>query len=91
MEYAVFNDGKGNRFVFPGIYSDEEQSIEWGMCQQLEVFLKIKREDNLVVLPNEEGKYSFPVLVATAGHHNFAHGSTEIWIISGPTFDEHNT
>lgn len=89
IEFPVFNDGHGNRFVFPGVYVSGERPYNWDRCRTLCAALRIKEEkDRLIVEPNDKGELAFPRVEASAGHPGFAHGSTDVWIIGGPTFDD---
>lgn len=88
VEFPVFNDGNGNRFVFPGIYVSDRRPYNWDRCRTLCTALRVEEEkERLVVKPNAKGELAFPRVEASAGHSGFAHGSADVWIIGGPTFD----
>lgn len=88
VRYPVFADGKGNRFVFPGLYSDDEKTAGWGFCRQIEAALGVTEEEQTFdVMPDDNGVMNFPHVVAEAGSRGFAHGHNTVWLIGGPTFD----
>lgn len=84
-KYPVFRDDRNNRFVFPGVFSDEERSVNWSQCLMYETFLKVKQEKISLGVDTE---FFFPHIRSSAGHPNFAHGSEDVFIIGGPMFDE---
>jgi len=88
VRYPVFRDGKGNRFVFPGVYSFAGQSAGWAYCRGICAALGVEEEkDTLDVVPDEDGMLAFSRVVASAGSSGFQHGSSEVWLIGGPEFD----
>ncbi|RUW56377.1 hypothetical protein [Mesorhizobium sp. M8A.F.Ca.ET.021.01.1.1] len=92
VSFPVFKDAMGNRFVFPGVYKgsqDWSAPTLWAYCRQMEVALGVTQEaENFEIKCDEGGGLTFPHVPASAGSRGFAHGSAQVWIISGPTFDE---
>ena len=87
-EFPVFVDCDDNRFIFPGLYVDEERSYDWSKCRSISLALQVEEEkERFVVTENETGELIFEHIKTRAGHHGFAHGSAEIYLIGGPTFD----
>lgn len=87
VRYKVFNDEKGNRFIFPGIYDQPELSVDslsWHLCLLLHLKLESTTFD---VVADENGFMNFPHIKTSVGHSRFAHGSADIWLIGGPEFD----
>lgn len=88
VRYPVFRDDKGNRFVFPGLYSYEDRRADWGHRRMTCAALRVAEEKfNLLVVPDDEGMLNFPHVVADAHSPGFAHGGDVVWIIGGPEFD----
>lgn len=88
VRFPVFRDDKGNRFVFPGLYTFEGHTARWMFCRQICAAICVEQEaETFDVLPDCQGMLNFPRVVADAGSSGFFHGSSEVWIIGGPTFD----
>lgn len=88
VRFPVFRDEKGNRFVFPGLYSFEGQIANWGLCRSICAALRIEEEKaSLDIVPDDEGMLNFPRVVASAGSSGFRHGGAEVWLIGGPEFE----
>ena len=88
VRFPVFRDWKGNRFVFPGLYSYEDKMVGWGFCRQTEVALGVTEEkDTFDVVPDSEGMLNFSRVVADAGSRGFMHGGSKVWLIGGPEFN----
>lgn len=88
LSFPVFRDINGERFVFPGFYASDERPYNWGYARHICVALHLEEEnDRLVVTPDSDGSLTFPHVEASAGHRGFAHGSSDVWLIGGPTFD----
>lgn len=83
--YPVFRDEKDNRFVFPGVFADEDRSINWSQCLTYEMLLNVKQEKTRLGVDTE---FYFPHIKSEAYHPNFAHGAEDVFIIGGPLFDE---
>jgi hypothetical protein len=86
-KFPVFVDQKGNRFIFPGLYTSDidGRSATWSYCLQLEIALKVKKEaETFDVVPGIG--YSYVESEATSP--SFAHGGDIVHLIGGPLFDE---
>ncbi len=88
VRYPVFNDDKGNRLIFPGLYSFKDKMAAWGFRRQVCMALNLTEEEaTFDVVPDTDGSLNFPHVVASAGHPGFKHGSGEVWLIGGTEFD----
>jgi hypothetical protein len=91
IKFPVFKDKRGNRFIFPNLYSGEGKSVSWTFCRQTCVALGVSEEKETF---NQEvdgdGMLNFPRVVAEAGSAGFAHGSSVVWLIGGPEFEKHS-
>jgi hypothetical protein len=86
FKFPVFVDRRGNRFVFPGLYSSEahDRTVSWAQCISIQCALDVtQEEDDLVV---DGWGYEFVSSDATSS--GFAHGGTTVHLIGGPLFDE---
>lgn len=89
VKFPVFADHRGNRFVFPGLYSYESQRADWEYCLRIQAALNVSQEKaTFDVIPDAEGMLVFPRVIASAGSSGFRHGSSDVWLIGGPKFDE---
>jgi hypothetical protein len=92
VSFPVFKDRSGNRFIFPGVYEGTQGwsgTTLWSYCLQMQTALGVNQEkDNFEVTRDADGGLTFPHVPAEAGSSGFAHGGTQVWIISGPVFDE---
>lgn len=95
VEFPVFNDGKGNLFVFPGFYTEPDNpdrlsaTTIWSKARHIEMALGVTEEkDRLCLETDDDGGMTFPHVIAEAMSRGFAHGGDTVWLISGPTFDE---
>ena len=86
--FYVFNDDKGNRFVFPGVCKVDHESVDWAYRMTLTTALLLKEEPDLLYVDEVDGVINMPHVPADATHHNFLHGGSTVWIIGGPIFDE---
>lgn len=91
VEFPVFKDMYGNRFIFPTVHSQNEtMSVAdmWIWCRQAELALSITEEkEPFVVDVDDEGEMVFTHIVTTAGSRGFEHGAETVWLIGGPEFD----
>lgn len=88
VKFPVFADKQGNRLVFPGLYSSNEgDTVSWMFCRQICAALGLSEEKDRLVVQCAGGDICFPHVKAQAGHPGFAHGSGEVLLIGGPTFD----
>lgn len=91
VKFPVFLDRRGNRFVFPGLYSGGNGFVAtevWSRSRQIEVALGVTEEKGTFDVPiDDDGRLTFPHVPADAGSSGFAHGSSKVWIIGGPEFD----
>jgi hypothetical protein len=90
IKFPVFVDNRGNRFVFPGLYSsiEEGKSVDWFFCRKICCALGVTEEkEPLRVEKDEAGVMTFEHVKAEAGGPGFAHGSGNVYLIGGPEFD----
>lgn len=90
VSYPVFNDRRGNRFVFPGLYSSDEDGkrASWGECMTICAALGVTHEKDHLIIPIEpDGTMLFEHVKCSAGSSGFMHGSSTVYLISGPDFD----
>lgn len=87
-EYSVFKDEHGNRFVFPGIYKDDKNSINWSFNRYLCMVTGAIEEKELFSVPIIDGMVKFPHIKSTVTSSGFKHGREDVFIIGGPIFDE---
>lgn len=88
VRFPVFRDDKGNRFVFPGLYSSNDRTASWEARLHIRLALHVEEEKEPLVVPvDDDGDLAFPHLPADAISPGFAHGGSTVWIIGGPEFD----
>lgn len=88
IEFPVFSDDRGNRFVFPSIRKDGEKSIDWWQCRTLSLAIGLTEEPERLVVPEVDGAWQFTHIKTEIAHRGFAHGAASVYLISGPVFDE---
>ncbi len=89
VSFPVFNDKKGNRFIFPGLNSHHVSSASerWSRGRVICASIGVTEEADTFDVAYDES-YSF--VRADAGSSGFLHGHSEVHMISGPIFDEIN-
>lgn len=86
-----FDDGNGNKFLFPGLIHrpDDENSIGLSEClfraMDISLALKLKKYEKIEIdLALEDFKY-FEI---SMGHSAFEHGSEDGLLYAGPLFEK---
>lgn len=85
VRLAVFRDRRGNQFVFLGL---KHEAGTWGRRRAACAALGVSEEDEPLTVLVENGAYIFPHVEASAGSSGFAHGSSTVYLIGGPEFDQ---
>lgn len=95
INYPVFRDIDGNRFILPSVYSSSNSDIGmstsslWTWCRRFEVALNVREEKyKFSAAVDSQGLMNFTRIVADVYGAGFAHGGSEVWIIGGPKFNE---
>ena len=90
VKFPVFVAPEGERFVFPGLFStsDGEVNYSWEQCRKICLALGVTEEKEPLIVPVIDDSLTFPRVIATMTGRGLMHGRTEVWMISGPTFDE---
>lgn len=89
VSYPVFVDDKGNRILFPTLYSDEEKSYDWDKAMMIRLVLGLTVEQELFKVPvDEENNFVLTHVKTEAIHRGFAHGGSVVYLIGGPEFDK---
>ncbi len=91
VEFPVFKDRYGNRFVFPTVHNKNENLSGtglWSWCRYAEVALDVVEEDKrFEVELDAEGYVNFTHVVTICASRGFKDGGETVWMIGGPEFD----
>lgn len=87
VDFYVFKDSAGNRAVFPAIYK-QNPLVNWYYLRQFVLATNLTEEQELMRVEIKDNSIELPHVQSTLLCSYLSDGSTQVWLIGGPIYDE---